>query len=681
MLRWLSFAAQPLTLGELQEARLIDSSGDGNIAWDDPGSIEDIVEILGDLVHVHMPFEAGTKHGQRVGSLERDWFAYQSYHNYVRQHSKNVGVRIVSQYDLQDEDQEMYNGWLEQEGKSFARVRLAHFSVKEYLTSAHVPQDMSHDLPLEEHLAHRTMGEDCLTYLRRFSERCPDGWSSLEKLNFPLLNYAVNNWPTHVDKHDGDALHHEVMLLQNDKSRSDWLRAKYGIYNSVPDALYCASDLGHRACVEVLLESGQSVDAVGGWKLSETPLQIASEKGHLEVVKVLIGAGADVNRTSTRNHPILTTALCEAAGKGHEEIVAVLLAAGANVQAVIQTECQGFGTAALHAASAHGHASVVRQLIDAGADVRAADYMSSVELTAVAPALHIAAAIGHVATVCTLIDAGADVNASGRLINDPSALSSSTLDDTEAHTTALLAATSNGHTEVVKMLVDAGADLRIGGFVKYLARMFETTSIQDLYSFVATALHAAAAIGHDEIVSILLEAGADANAIGHISAEEVFTPLCAASEAGCLGVVIMLLEAGAEILELPPGYRHPLVAAAGNGHVEVVVALLEAGAEANARSDTVSALGIAAAQGHVHVVETLVRAGAYTDYDDYHGHTAIMIASAEGYVGVVLVLLDEAAGQPNALPGFEQAIDLAAKEGHTVIEQMLLDQLMMSQLQ
>jgi ankyrin repeat protein len=77
----------------------------------------------------------------------------------------------------------------------------------------------------------------------------------------------------------------------------------------------------------------------------------------------------------------------------------------------------------------------------------------------------------------------------------------------------------------------------------------------------------------------------------------------------------------------------------------------------------------------------LLGAGALTGFDDYLGHTALMIASAEGYIDVVQTLVDEAAGQPDAIPGFEQAIDLAAKEGHADIEQTLLDLLMVSQLQ
>ena len=687
MLRWLSFALQPLTLGELQETRLIDSSDNGTVTWEDPGSIEDIAKILGDLIHVDMPFNASSRRSQRVGDLERDWFAYQSYHTYVRQHSKKTGVRTVSHYDVANDDKELYNDWLEQEGKSFARVRLAHFSVKEYLTSTHVPLDISHGLHLEEHLAHRPMAEDCLVYLHSFSERSPDGWSVLEKLKFPLLNYAVNNWPAHVDKHSGDVIRHEVLLLQDNKSRSDWLRAKYGIYNSVPNALYCASELGYRACVEELLKSNRSVDTVGGWNLSGTALQIASGNGHLEVIQVLLRAGANVDWIGTKSHDVRTTALCEAAAKGHEEIVAALLAAGADVKPVPQPACPGYGTAAVHVAAAQGHAGIVRRLIAAGSDVNSAGYLAPVEFTAVAPSLLTAAANGHGATIRILIDAGANVNASGWLTSDTSGLSSNMLDGMAAQSTALLLAITNGQTEIVRMLIEAGADLELEGLVEGSAQSFESLGVRDPYTnehtarkLVGSALHAASVIGHDDIAGMLLEAGANVDTISHSTDDEGFTPLCLASESGCLNIVIMLLAAGANIWDIPLGQRNTLIAAAESGHIEVVAAFVEAGAEINARSNGVSALGIAAAKGHVHVVETLVQAGAYTDFDDYHGHTALMIASAEGHMDVVKTLFDEAAGQPSVVPGFEEAIDLAAKEGHKHIEQMLLDQSMISQL-
>jgi hypothetical protein len=142
-----------------------------------------------------------------------------------------------------------------------------------------------------------------------------------------------------------------------------------------------------------------------------------------------------------------------------------------------------------------------------------------------------------------------------------------------------------------------------------------------------------------------------------------------------------LLEAGANKLDTYQECRNPLISAISESCVDVVSLLVKAGIDVNARKGNTSAIGLAAANGHTLIVELLLGAGALTGFDDYFGYTALMIASAEGWIGVVQVLIDEAAGQPSAMPGFEQAIDLAAKDGHPEIEQMLLDQLTISQLQ
>ena len=68
-----------LTLEELQEARLINPELGSSIAWDDPGSIDDVVEILGDLIHVEGPFDVSTKQIRWKKTRERDWVAYDSY--------------------------------------------------------------------------------------------------------------------------------------------------------------------------------------------------------------------------------------------------------------------------------------------------------------------------------------------------------------------------------------------------------------------------------------------------------------------------------------------------------------------------------------------------------------------------------------------------------------------------
>lgn len=167
---------------------------------------------------------------------------------------------------------------------------------------------------------------------------------------------------------------------------------------------------------------------------------------------------------------------------------------------------------------------------------------------------------------------------------------------------------------------------------------------------------------------VLLQRGAVVDVFGYYSEGESFTALCAACEAGHLDIVTALIEVGAGKLDKDLEHRSPLISAILRAHVDVVSLPIKTGIDVNARAGNASALSIAAANGQVLMVEALSRAGALTGLDDYHGHTALMIASAEGRMDVVQALLDEAGGQPSAIPGFEQAIDLAAKEGHADIE-------------
>ena len=693
MLKWLSFAKNALTLGELQEARLINPGLDGSVAWDDPGSIDDIVEILGDLIHVEGQFDVSTKRVRWKGTQGRDWMAYDSYRDYVRVHGGESSDGLSSSGNPPASDRkDLYNRWWSNEGQKYARVQLAHFSVKEYLLSAHARQNLLPDLPFHEPTVQRDLAQSCLTYLLQYSKDIEDCWSAQDNQKYPLLGYATAHWASHLDEHDEHVLPYEVALFRDKKARSDWLRARYGIFCDVADdAVYCVSEFGHTACVKALLDLGEPVNAVGGVHLSETALLVASEKGHQALVRVLLDAGADTDWISENTDGFCTTALYEATVEGHDEIVDMLLAAGASIQPVSQPQCPGFGTTALHAASTCGHTSIVKRMITAGSDVNALGFLKSLGPTAVTSALHAACAAGNDAIVNLLIDAGADVNGIGRLaVND-----SITIPDTAAGvkpiSTALLVAASLGHTTISKRLIEAGAGLDVVGCIKLA--MLETAAPairitpaeqrQEISSrtLVASALHAASTYGHDGIVRALLEAGASVDVFGYYPEGESFTPLCAACEAGHSAVVVTLLEAGASKLKTDQEQRHPLISAILGGHVDVVTLLIEAGIDVNTRSGNASALGLAAANGHLLIVEALLGAGALTGFDDYLGHTALMIASAEGYIDVVQTLVDEAAGQPDAIPGFEQAIDLAAKEGHADIEQTLLDLLMVSQLQ
>ena len=86
-----------------------------------------------------------------------------------------------------------------------------------------------------------------------------------------------------------------------------------------------------------------------------------------------------------------------------------------------------------------------------------------------------------------------------------------------------------------------------------------------------TALICAAQYGHDDIVKMLIEAGADVNSEGR-------SALLQAAREGRVDVVKMLIEAGADLNSKDKDGRTALSRAAGTGHADIVKMLEDNGA-------------------------------------------------------------------------------------------------------
>ncbi len=122
-----------------------------------------------------------------------------------------------------------------------------------------------------------------------------------------------------------------------------------------------------------------------------------------------------------------------------------------------------------------------------------------------------------------------------------------------------------------------------------------------------TALHGAAAGGHGEVVSLLLDASASPDARDYGGS----TPLHMAAAGGHREAASALLAAGAKPSPLNEAGDTPLHAAARGGHLEVARELLASGADPNAKSACGgTALHAAAAAGRHEMAELLLRHGA-----------------------------------------------------------------------
>jgi ankyrin repeat protein len=508
VLQWLAFSVRPITLPEVVEVLATNPHAAGGRYFNPDERLldpRDILTICSNLVTISEPVECKV-------------------------------VDIIDRYFLPRRTQ--------------AEVRLAHFSVREYLISDHFPGGGTSLFYFNQNMAHTFIAKTCLTYLLQFDEPGDtDSWGIHQ--DFPLSAYAAEHWIHHarLANYDSDTLQGLIMALLSSKDAmwANWLwlhdpDMTFKI-DSVPSGgpLYYTSLLGLGVPSQKLLEMGADVNAYGG--MYGTALQAATSYHHAEVVQLLLEKGADVNIQGGR----AGTALQAASSNGDVKIVQLLLAKGADVNMQ-----GGRSGTALQAASSKGHANIVQLLLERGADV---NMQGRTGLTA----LHAASANGHANVVPLLLKTGANANSAGW-----------------AYGTALQDASSNGHAEIVRLLLENGADLDAQG---------------GLYG---TALQAASSNNHTDIVQILLSNGADMNVQGVTRC----TALQEASSKGHVDMVRLLLENGADP-NAQGGWRATaLQEASSGGHIEIVQLLLDRGADMNTVGEFGGALEVALAGGH-----------------------------------------------------------------------------------
>jgi len=247
-------------------------------------------------------------------------------------------------------------------------LRLAHFSVKEYLISDRFQQGIAFPYDIQSR-GQDEITKTCLTYLLHFEKGV---LTSGNLTTFPLARYAAEYWFLHFrsTKDSDQAIKLVMQLFQGDPFQN-WIR----LYD--PDSpwegadmersiggfassLYYASKEGLFRPVSLLIEKGADVNAQGGYH--GNALQAASVEGHEAIAALLIKKGADVNAQSGYHGSALQATLVE----GHEAIAALLIEKGADVNA----QGRYYGNA-LQAASAGGHEPIAALLIEKGADVNA----------------------------------------------------------------------------------------------------------------------------------------------------------------------------------------------------------------------------------------------------------------------------------------------------------------------
>ena len=176
--------------------------------------------------------------------------------------------------------------------------------------------------------------------------------------------------------------------------------------------------------------------------------------------------------------------------------------------------------------------------------------------------------------------------------------------------------------------------------------------------------------GREDIVSLLLDRGANINAVG----KECGTALVVAAYGGKTQIVSLLLDRGAEINKAGDDYGTALAAAAFGGRIQMVSFLLDRGADINIVGGIYgTALAAAAYGGRAQIVLLLLNRGADINKEGGAYGTALATAAFRGRTQIVTLLLDRGANINTASGKYGTALSTAAFRGKTQIVSLLLD--------
>ncbi|WP_295815217.1 ankyrin repeat domain-containing protein [uncultured Deinococcus sp.] len=174
----------------------------------------------------------------------------------------------------------------------------------------------------------------------------------------------------------------------------------------------------------------------------------------------------------------------------------------------------------------------------------------------------------------------------------------------------VLFATYYGRHDVARVLVEEGAPLdvfeaaAVGDIGRVQALLADEADVNAVSGDGFSALGLAAFFGRADVARVLLERGADVNAVS-TNAMQV-RPLHSAVAGNHDALARELVAAGADVNAVQQGDFTPLMGAAQHGNAALVAFLLAAGARADAATtDGRTAADLAREEGHVAVLNML----------------------------------------------------------------------------
>ncbi|KAL1794340.1 hypothetical protein ACET3X_007761 [Alternaria dauci] len=495
-----------------------------------------------------------------------------------------------------------------------------------------------------------------------------------------LLDHAKRAPPDVLEEIDFD----HSFWRQGSDARQRWWKTIEDVHNMTDQkdmsSLHVAVILEFPALVDHILNHQGTADVHAQDSLGFQPLYYACESGCDEIVNALLGAGADVDFSSSSANP---TALHAASSNGHYDIVSTLLDRDADINAA--TPDQG---TALYAAAGNLENRIVKLLLDRNADVNVIGGPSR-------RALNIAAFSGNTEAVRILIERGAEI--------DPN--------EDYFYGSALGAAARRGHADVVRHLLSHswnpnrtmktyGSFLSAAATYNHLEVFQVLLEKEERILVLEQALQAAAQRGYAPIVKAILDKESELSACtiryqrafslaafyGRTEVLKLLYPkgidqaqldeaLYQATDNEHSDTVKLLLDFGADPDTEGPTYGFALAASAYDGTTEIMKALLAKGADVNKRGgDYGTCLQAAAWYGDVENVQLLLDNGARlnTEPIGYYGNE-LQAAVHTGNEETIRLLIKEGA-DVNAFGGhFSYAIIAAVEQGDSNATRILLE--------
>ena len=451
------------------------------------------------------------------------------------------------------------------------KVRLAHFSVKEYLVLDRIRAGSAAYFGIDETFSHARIGRTSLSYLLLYDEASHTDSKGFS-IDLPLAEYAAEYWAKHLVKGCKHVPHVAVDLLSSKEKMRIWidihdLEIEYSTGSKDPELpgspLYYAVLTGLGNFVRLLVDVNEG-------KSQQRPIDDGLDIKGQETVQNLPTSHIQefLNTTGGRLH----TPLQAAAWIGQHDIAESLLELGADPN--VDGGCEG--GSALSAAAHQGYSSILELLLNRGADVCEGLYTNLEDLHDMG------------------LDENDVYNVYGRFVN-PSFDVFDRRTKAQCKKTALFGAASCGNQEIINLLIDRGAMVNIRNGEEGRTALFEACDHQ-----------------YKDIVRSLLGQGAFVDKTDRRGR----TPLLQASMsrgADSDETVRLLLEAGADVKRLNPSTGSALRAATVKGLESIVRLLLDYGPDVN----QVSVLMEALRRGHTRIARLLVQNGANVNLMEY----------------------------------------------------------------